>query len=281
MNVRERQNDQRSLDRLVAQRLLYRHVKTIENWRLVSVLVTAGLALWGLTAEGETFGQVATVIVVLLWCVDQVVMVRWAGRMQEEAAGIQEDFDCFVLDIPWPEHSGVERPTQDRVNELARKGKKLAAVRKGLKDWYGGDEIPAEVLVARLHCQRANCRWDGRLRKEWMGSICCVLAVLGVVCLGVATLVGVSLLEVVLVAAAGLRLLAWLWTELRAQSAAKKRMGNLHGYLSRADTQAGQMTLCDVRLVQAAIFEHRRTCPTVPDWFYRFRSKEHEAMGRG
>lgn len=281
MSIRERQNDQRSLDRLVAQRLLYRHVKTIENWRLVSVLVTAGLLLWGLAEAGETFSQVATVIVVLLWFVDQVVMVRYAGRMKEEAAAIQEDFDCFVLDIPWPEHSGVDRPTQDRVNELARKGGKLAAVWKGLENWYGRDVIPADALAARLYCQRTNCRWDGRLRKEWMGSIYCVLAVLGVVCFGVAVLVGVSLLKVVLVAAAGLRLLAWLWMELQAQSVAKTRMRNLHGYLSRADTQAGPMTLCDVRLVQAAIFEHRRTCPTVPDWFYRFRKKGHEAMEQG
>ena len=154
MNVRERQNNQWSMDRLVAQRLLYRHVKTVENWRLVSMLVVAVLLLWGLAAEGGHISQVATVIVVFLWFVDQVALVPLAGQMKKEAAIIQEDFDCFVLDIPWPEHGGVKRPTQDRVNELVRKGEKIATVRKGLEDWYGGDEIPAEALAARLHCQR-------------------------------------------------------------------------------------------------------------------------------
>ena len=36
VTVGERQKDQRSLNGLVALRLLYRWVKTIENWRLVS-----------------------------------------------------------------------------------------------------------------------------------------------------------------------------------------------------------------------------------------------------
>ncbi len=280
MNVRERQNSQRSLDRLVAQRLLYRQVKSVENWRLASLVFVAVLLLWGLVAEGGPFIQVATTVVVFLWFLDQVVLVRCTGRLKEEAAAIQEDFDCFVLDIPWSEHRGVERPTEDRVRELARKAKKVATVGERVADWYGGDDIPADALAARLHCQRANCRWDGRLRREWMCFISSVVLVLGGVGLAMAALFGISVLEVVLAVAAGLRLLAWLFTEYRDQEVAKKRMEKLHGYLSRADAQAGPMALCDVRLVQATIFEHRRTCPTVPDWFYRFRRDAHEAMAR-
>ena len=72
-----------------------------------------------------------------------------------------------------------------------------------------------EATEARLHCQRANCRWDGRLRREW---ICFVKSVVGgsaTVGLIVAALAGVSLFKVVLATAAGLRLAAWLMTALR------------------------------------------------------------------
>ena len=281
MNVRKRQNDQRSLDRLVAQRFLYRQAKKIEGLRLLSVIVVAGLLLWGLAVERESISQWATLIVVLLWFLDQVVMVPLIGRIKAEAATIQEEFDCFVLDIPWSEHGAVERPTPDRVNELARKGRKLAAVKKGLEDWYGGDEIPTEALAARLHCQRVNCRWDGRLRKEWIAAVCIVLAVLGVIGLVVGALFGVSLLDVVLATAATLRLVAWLWMEVQGQSVAKNRMVKLQGYLSRTDGHNGQTNVCDVRLAQALIFEHRRSCPAVPDWFYRLRREAHEAVEQG
>ena len=96
-----------------------------------------------------------------------------------------------------------------------------------------------------------------------------------------AALAGVSLLGVVLAAAAGLRLVAWLAMEVRAQSVARKRVKGLHGFLSRLGPQTGGRTLCDSRLVQARLFEHRRLSPTVPDWFYRLRRTAHEALEVG
>ena len=161
------------------------------------------------------------------------------------------------------DHRGVERPTQDRVNELARKGEKKASVRKCLEVWHGEDEIPAEELAARVHCQKVNCWWDGRLHKEWIVSIFFVLLVIFGVCLWVATLVDVSLLEVVLFATAGLRLIAWLWMAIQAQLVSKRRMEKLHRYLSRADTQARQMNfrLPDLSQNQVTLLaaDHRPT----------------------
>ena len=45
MNVRERQNTQRSMDRLVSQRLLYSYAKIVETWRLASMIVVVVLPL--------------------------------------------------------------------------------------------------------------------------------------------------------------------------------------------------------------------------------------------
>ena len=280
MDIRERQNSERSRERLVAQRWLYSRVKKLEGWRLGFLVIVALLALTGLAVNVAEFSRVATVVVVLLWGVDQSVLIRCAERKKEEAAAIQEDFDCFVLDLPWAEYNGVVRPTDDRVRELERMPTRRSKVRKGLADWYGRDDIPDDAVAARLHCQRTNCRWDQRLRREW---ICFVqLSAGSVVAAGLvaASLRGVSLLQAVLVAAAGLRLLAWLVMEVRAQSAAKTRVEALHGFLSRAGAQTGGLTLCDVRLVQARLFEHRRLSPTVPDWFYWRRKPAHETMER-
>ncbi len=281
MDIRERQNCQRSLERLVAVGWLYGRVKKVEGWRLVFIVGVAGLLLSGLAVEADAYSRVAAIVVVLLWCIDQAVLVACADRMKEEAAAIQEDFDCFVLGLPWPEHCGVGRPTDDRVRDLATMAGGRGEQREELADWYGRDGIPEEPLSARLYCQRTNCRWDERLRKEW---ICAIRSFAGgslAVGLVVAALAGVSLLGVVLAAAAGLRLVAWLAMEVRAQSAARKRMKELHGFLSRPGAQTGRLTLCDSRLVQARLFEHRRLSPTVPDWFYRLRKTDHEAMEPG
>ena len=279
--IRERQNSKWSLDRLVAQRLLYQKVKTTENWRLVLILLVAVVLIIGLALGFGPFSQVATIVIVLSWFLDQVVLVRCSGRMKEEAAVIQEDFDCFVLDMPWPEHLGVERPTKDRVEELAIKASSLSLACKQLVDWYPWENIPTGPVAARLHCQRVNCRWDSRLRGEWVWWARFVVSALIVVGVMVGAIVGVTLVEVVLGVAAGIRLLTWFFMEQRAQSVALKQIQDLHRYLSRAGTDSGTMTMCGVRLVQAAIFEHRRTCPTVPDWFYRIKRTEYEEIARG
>ncbi len=275
-DIADRQNRERSLDRLAAQRLLYRQVKRVENWRLVSVLLVAVLLLSGLAVEATLFSQWATIAVVVMWFVDQVVLVRCAGMMKEEAATMQEDFDCFVLEMPWPEQLGAARPTEDRVRELALRADEGSAARDELVDWYYAQDIPTEAVAARLHCQRINCYWDSRLRREWIWSVRIAMCVIVIVGLAVGTIVEISLFEVVLGAAAGIRLLAWLLLEQRAQSVARERIEELHRFLSGAQVERHDITLCDVRLVQAAIFEHRRMCPTVPDWFYEIRKNAYE-----
>ncbi len=281
MSIRERQNSQRSLERLAALRWLYRQVKKVEGVRLGGVVAVAVVALWGLTREAGSDSHAATVIVVLLWFVDQPLLARWGDRMKEEAATIQEAFDCFVLDLPWSAHSGVEQPTDDRVKELARKGSARRDSPEDLVDWYRAEAIPAEPVAAQLHCQRASCRWEERLRREWIWVVKSLVGASVVTVLLGAVLAEASLLDVVLLVAACLRLVAWVVLAVTAQSAARIRMEKLHRFLSRAGAQSGSQTLCDVRLVQARLFEHRRLSPMVPEWFFKLRKPVYEAAERG
>ena len=279
MSIEERQNCGRSLNRLAAQGYLYRCAESIENWRLVSVAAAVSLLMLDFAVGAAWFSQIATVIVVLSWSTEQALLVGRSTRMKEEAATIQEDFDCFVLQIPWPAHLGIDRPTQDRIRELSALAAGITAVNEGLTDWYGRDGIPSEPTQATLHCQRTNCRWDERLRKEWIRTLSTSL-VLALTCIvAVAAFTGVSVMEFVLLVAAALRVLTWLVVEFREQSTATKCMVRLHRHLS-GQAWNGQISMCEVRLVQDAIFAHRRSCPIVPDWFYRLRSKAHERLER-
>lgn len=279
--IRERQNSEWALDRLAAQRLLYGQAKCVEGLRLALTLLVAVLLLAALAVKAEPFSEGATIAVVVLWFIDQVALVPWAGRKREEAAAIQEDFDCCVLDIAWPKHLGVHRPTADRVRLLVDKGQRAGEARKGLADWYDLEALPVNPVEARLHCQRANCDWDSRLRGEWIFVVWFTVSSVVVAGVVVGAAMGVTLLDVVLGVAAGTRLLAWLLLEQRGHSAARKRMQNLHGYMSRAGTDGGPATAADARLVQAAIFEHRRSCPSVPDWYYGARRKAYERKAEG
>ena len=101
-----RQNSDWSLDRLAAQRFLYGKAKLVEGLRLGLIVVVGALLLVGLVVTAESFSEWATMAVVLLWFIDQIALVPWAARKREEAAAVQEDFDCCVLDIAWPAQWG-------------------------------------------------------------------------------------------------------------------------------------------------------------------------------
>ena len=158
--------------------------------------------------------------------------------------------------------------------ELNRKPKNTVKERQQVANWYEVEQIPDAAIRASLHCQRLNCRWDSTLRYEWIRLIWFVVGTLVLAAIMVGVVFEVSLIDVVFLAAASLRLTAWVIAEQRAQSAAKNRMINLHRFLS--NSEANDVTPCDVRLAQAAIFDHRRVTPTVPDWFYIIRRKAHE-----
>ena len=279
--IQKRQNDEWSLKKLAAQRYLYQQAKITENWRLVSVLFVAGVLVIGLAVKSDVFDQWATVTVVLMWLIDQEVMMRRVTKKKEEAAAIQEDFDCFVLDLPWPDHLGITRPIKDRVKELSKRAAQADLSEEKLKNWYYPDGIPSDEIAARLHCQKINCHWDSRLRGEWIRLVRIFVISLLVVGVVLAIVFEMTFLNVLLLLATGIRLLAWLFMEQHAHSFAEKRIKHLHKHLSQPDSKDSQMALCDVRLVQAALFDHRRVCPNVPDWFYRIKKKTYEEMVRG
>ncbi len=283
-SIDERQNSTESLDKLAAQRLLYRKVNKVELARLgllfsVVVVLFAGLA-FGPATMGEHVGLGGALAVVLFWIVDQLCLVPLAQRIKEEAATIQQDFDCDVLDIPWSEHLGIPQPIHDRTKRLAVEASSKGVRQCELEDWYSLQKNPVNPVAEVLHCQRQNCDWDANLRREW---ICCVRIVFGVIAIPIvvlAALTDIRFAELVLCIAAGIRLFAWQWNEQTAHRFALKRIEALHRYLSVPDDEICKLTSCDVRLVQTSIFEHRRTCPTIPDFYYKLRKKPFERRTR-
>ena len=167
MSIQDRQNQPGSLAKLAAQRLLYRRSKRVRNVSVLLVLLAGGLALAASASESDTFLHCVSFIAVATWLLDELVLKKWENTFKTEGATIQEDFDCFVLDLSWPAHKGIQRPTPDRVKQLATTAKNMSKVTEKLENWYTPDAIPDDPILAKIHCQRMNCWWDVSLRRRW------------------------------------------------------------------------------------------------------------------
>jgi hypothetical protein len=222
----------------------------------------------------------------VLWAALAFVVLRYVVEPRTEAllksaARIQEAFDCEVLELPAnPEKTGCE-PDPEEVIKAARRHDGSVGGRDDVKDWYEPAEIAALPLhLARIVCLRQNCRWDGELRRRFVVLVTIASAGVGLLVLGVPTLLDWTLRDWWLFVFAPLfPLLELGWSEIRAQNDAAARVDNLKerlahlwrdALLSLTPTNCTQRT----RDLQDVIFEHRSSAQPVPDRLYnRLRQK--------
>ena len=275
MSIQEKQNCPESLAKLAAQRLLYRRAKWVRNLGVFLVILVGILLIAMFVTKNETFSHFVAFAAMFTWFLDQIVLKHWESTLKKEAATIQEEFDCFVLDLPWPEHKGINHPTPDRIKQLASKARNVRKVSAKLKDWYTPDAIPNEPNRARVHCQRMNCWWDVSLRRKWKTCLIVVFWCFVPLTVLVSIVTGLTVAKLIALVASNLRVLAWGISEIREQSASIERINGIHCYLSSFSSEKPILP-SDIRCVQDEIFEHRCSSPPIPDWFYWWERDDQE-----
>ena len=278
MSIQERQNQPESLAKLAAQRLLYSRAKRMRNIGIALILVVVILGLVASVVENQKFSYFVLFAALITWFLDQQGLKRRESASKKEAATIQEDFDCFVLDLPWPAQKGIQHPTPDRVQQLAIEAKSKPKISEGLRDWYPPDSIPDDPTLSKIHCQRMNCWWDVNLRSRWSKVLKVSFWIFAFLALCLSVLTEITVAKLVAIIASNIRALAWGLGEIKDQAEAIKRIGRIHHYLSRFSDE-NSPSPSDIRSIQDEIFEHRRLNPPVPDWFYwrKRDSQEQEA----
>ena len=276
MSIQERQNLPESLDKLAAQRLLYRRAKIVRNFGMLLAFVIAIMALVGAFIQSKDFSYGVAFTALFTWFLDQFVLKEIEAKSKREAAAIQEDFDCVVLDIPWPRHKREKRPTHDRVKQLATLARKNPDIAKNLEDWYTPDGLPEAEALAKVHCQRMNSWWDINLRKRWRTVLTVSFWAFVAVAILVSIFTGITVAKFMALVVSTLRILAWGITELKGQGTAIKNVQGIHQMLDEVETESS-ITPGQIRCFQDEIFEHRRTNPPVPEWFFWLNRDRQEA----
>jgi hypothetical protein len=100
------------------------------------------------------------------------------SHYREQAAKIQQSFDCDVLNLHWNEILCGKNVDFEVVERWSRKYRAKGLSSVGLKDWYSVALSGLPLSVARMLCQRTNCRWDVDLRKTYNALIYFVGAIL-------------------------------------------------------------------------------------------------------
>ncbi len=267
MSILKKQNLPESLEKLAAQRLLYARAKRTRNISMALIFLVALLGFAASVAEKQNLIQYVSFSILLIWFINQQFLKRREAGLKTEAATIQEDFDCFVFDLPWPSHKGLQRPTPDRIKQLAAETSGKPEVLEKLKNWYPPEAIHQNPGLSRVCCQRISCWWDVNLRRRWSTVLKWSFWIFVALVLFLSIVTGITVSKFIAVIASGIGVLGWSLGEINDQDEAVTRIDRVHRYISNLCEQE-EISLDDIRSIQDEILEHRRLNPPVPDWFY-------------
>lgn len=287
-NIPHKQNTQRMLDLLAAQRQLYSDTKKLQ---LFSVIISVPIVIaWSvlvavfpqLTVYAGLWGIVATFLELLVFSPLQ-------KSTQEKAAKIQQIFDCEVLQFNWESlNCGIRIDPETIIDASTRfihKNKDYST----LENWYPISVRQLPIHQARIICQRSNIWWEAKLRRRYSTWIIIILITLTIIVFLIGLVGGLNLEKFLLAVIAplipafvlGLR----QYTEHNDTATRLNRLWEnaeilVHKAISKKLTSQDLET--ESYSLQTQIYDNRCRSPLVFDWLYsRLKRKQEEQMNKG
>ncbi|MGF7218820.1 hypothetical protein GGR92_004999 [Spirosoma lacussanchae] len=279
-----RQNEQKQLERLAAQRELYSAAKVYHGWQITlsviaPIILSVAAIIWTATAPfAAAFG-----LLVLFF--DLVVLEPAIKKKRAKAAKIQELFDCDVFELPASPLKTVDDITVEEVLTYYDAHRKIPTNIEKIKDWYPVSIGSLPLGIGRLICQRSNCWWDSRLRERYSSYMRTAGIVVTVLIIVIGVIANLSVINIVLVASILSPFFQFCMKQYTEQREAAQRLNELANYAkcvwSSAFNRDEIYAFENARRLQDEIFEHRSKSPVILDFFYnRLRDKDEDLMNR-
>ncbi|RTL37262.1 MAG: hypothetical protein EKK48_24480 [Candidatus Melainabacteria bacterium] len=267
--IRHRQNEDSSLKLLAAQRQIYRDEKFLFGVQLALASANALLGAIIAVVPGTNLFVIGSGLIVTIL---NEALAFTTGNQQKQAARVQEQFDCFVLELPPnPLHTGAFEPPE----VIAKASRRYDPVKAPpLQDWYVGNLQKLPLTAARILCQRTNCSYDIGLRERY-GTALWIAFGLSVAMVTVIGTLGAMTVFDWLSKLVGplLPALCLIVKHNRANNESINRLNELRAHSDQLwnDCQvlSDDELLERSRRLQDELFDHRSRCLLQFEWLYK------------
>ncbi|ODM27600.1 hypothetical protein A7W90_16025 [Clostridium sp. Bc-iso-3] len=281
MSINERQNSELNLKRLAAQRQLYSDAKKMMYIQFaISGMAVIVFAIIGNIISKE-YAVYITVLSILCVLFDELFLTKRIENLRLNAAIIQEDFDCDVLQIPFNyiknSHGTMLETIQENSKKYLSKNKNFDL----LVNWYPGMDM-ADLKYGRIICQSTNCWWNQKLREKYSNFLILSTATIFIFLLLIALFNGITLSGFIMSVISPILPGGVLVYKIDRDN--KKAIQNLNDMKNKLDSIIERLRAKelypdeklqnDIRCLQDMIFENRSASPLIPDRFYfRYRDR--------
>ncbi|MGO8105350.1 S-4TM family putative pore-forming effector [Rhizobium leguminosarum] len=131
-----------------------------------ALTVVAALAIGVLNLLFPSLRHITAAIALFLALLDVAFLDRWYKSLLKKNAKIGEEFDTYVLNIPWNDFVVGRRVSPEYIDKASKSYAKRSSDEK-LKSWYPPEFSSIPEHIGRLLCQRTNLWYDAELRRQY------------------------------------------------------------------------------------------------------------------
>ena len=272
--IQKRQNEEKSICMLAAQRSLYNKAKNFNTISfIISIILPLFLSFFLVRLGNDEKLRITLYIIVILSMFLNLYLSSETKNIKKLAAFIQQKFDIYVYDMKWDKHLfGKNKNVDDDIVEYSNKIINTPAERESLTNWYVSSVDNKPLNKAILICQRENFSWDCGLRKraKYFYTILILVLIFIVFIIGIINneVVNKLLERIVFI----IPMLRWLFTICQDLTNDITRLKDIDVKINSNNDK----NIEDLKEIQRDIFEHRKNCYTIPNWLYKFFKNNEE-----
>jgi len=278
----EKENLPRNIERLAAQKEIYFSAKRLFALQfIITGVVTIVLALIGIALAYFTsasdwnwvrggYGLIATTG-------DLFFINHFINQLRQNAACVQELFDCDVLDLPWNKVCCGPQLGPEDIKKYADKHLKRVGNYDKLKTWYAETIKDVDGPAAKVICQRSNFAYDAAIRRSFLfwvagislGILIGVLVIALLLNASARSIVSMSLFPI-------LPILLFAGKLIKEHRTSLQNLDSLSSAITSLWTEvlggnANDNMNATLRQIQDKIYQNRKTSPLIPEWFYDWK----------
>ena len=193
-----------------------------------------------------------------------------SGHIKNEkrmAAFIQQKFDTYVYTMPWNRRIfGDDKNVSSEIAQYSEKILSNNAEKEKLKNWYTVEADRKPLNEGILVCQRENFTWDAGLRKRFRRLSIGVVVLLSGAVLIMGVILNESVIELLCRIAFWAPMLQWLFETVKMLNDDLENLNELDVAINSKEEKSME----DLQDIQKLIYEHRKGCLTIPNFFYGY-----------
>lgn len=275
----ERQNEEKYIYYLAAQRQLYNEAKRLDGIEILfSVVLPLFFAALQLIISDNTYLNATSYVLSIVSMGISLIFGSYIDRKKETAAEIQQHFDLYVYQMPWDNKLfGLQRNITHVVAEKAKLLLKNPKEHERLTNWYTTVASTVDLKKGILMCQKENYNWDVNLRKRFRRLSVIVIIILTILVFLIGIVKNETVVMLLCRFAFIIPMLQWLFETVKQLNKDIKNLEELDGLISSSEPK----NMDELQEIQSKIYIHRKSCYTIPNKFYdRYKNNDEDVAHR-